>query len=293
MGFGLRQRGFSLVELMVALLVGLMVVGALLSTFFATMVGNRHGQALAQVTEDANIALNMLRSQISQVGYGMPTGVDGAGKFVKHYVGVGLVGCDTAFSDLSKDIGNLACPAGTGADSIALAYEADDRNSVMSTAPAAPLDCLGNKLTPIGTGTSAYYLNYSRFFLDTPSGATRKALYCRGPGNTGAQALVENIENMQVLYGVSNNIGGTPAQVDYYANATTLATTAEFAKVASVRVCLVVASTDAVMDKDPTTAKWPQYRDCTNTLVQPADGRMYRAFTTTIVLQNRLGVLSS
>ena len=109
-----QQAGFSLIELMVAMLVGMMVVGALISTFLATSVSNRHGQALAQLTEDATIALNMLRSQVSQVGYGDPNGVDGTGKFTRRYGGVGVTGCDTAFADLSKDIGRAHLRSGGG-----------------------------------------------------------------------------------------------------------------------------------------------------------------------------------
>ena len=277
------QTGFSLVELMVAMVVGLMVIGALLSTFYVTSVTGRHGQALSQMTEDASVAMNMLRSQLSQVGYSRPVGL-GANKFVPAYTGAGMNGCDSSFTDTGVAIAALACEDSSDdddlQDSIAVAYEADARNSVVSG--GVPLDCLGNALT-IVAGANPYYQAYNRFYLDTPDGATRRALYCRGPGNNSAQALVENIEDMQIRYGVTNKFDVTPVQVARYASASSLAN--NFANVVSVRVCLVVASTNEVLDA-PTS-----YVNCQQQVKAPADRRMYRAFTSTVVLQNRLGVL--
>lgn len=284
------QGGFSLVELMVALLVGLMVVGALLSTYYATTVSNRHAQAMAQITEDASIAFNMLRSSLSQVGYSQPTGYNtGTNKFIKRYAGVGLFGCDDTFADTSLAIESLTCTTTTGAtslrDAIAVAYEADVFNSVKSG--TSPMDCLGNTWTAETGGT--WWKAYHRYYVDKPSGATKRSLYCRGPGNATAQALVENIEDMQITYGVATTLTTKPIQISYYASAYEL-TAADFANVASVRVCLLVASTAAVMDKTA-AGTWPQYRNCQQGLSTPSDGRMYRAFTSTIVLQNRLGVM--
>lgn len=295
------QRGFSLVELMVALLVGLVVVGALLSTLLATSVSSRHGQALTQMSQDASTALGILREQMVQVGYGRPTGVNGAGKFVKAYPGgvagftggAGLVGCDAAFVDASlATIDALTC-SGAGGPAIAVAYEADASGSVVSAA-GVPLDCLGNGVPQQNIGLpGAYYLAFNKFYLDTPKGAAHKALYCYGIGSPAAQALVENVENMQIMYGVTTNPGAAPVQVNYYVPAATLngggaPLTKNYSNVVSVRLCVLVGSTEAVVDKDPTSGKWPQYRDCDGTLKDPADGRMYRAFTSTVVLQNML-----
>ena len=59
-----------------------------------------------------------------------------------------------------------------------------------------------------------------------------------------------------------------------------------WAKVATVRVCLIVRSeTPVAADTDSA-----RYYDCTGTLVTtPPDLRLRRAYTTTIVLRNRIG----
>lgn len=286
-------RGFSLVELMVAIAVGLMVVGALLSAYYATTVSHRQGQALTQMSDDAHAALSLLRVNLVQVGYGRPTGVDAAtGKFAKSYPGTGagtpgLVGCDSAFVDPGQPISSLTC-SGAGRDAVAVAYEVDGDNDLVSAA-GVPLDCLGNGLAPTGP----YYLDYNVFYLDKPAGATHTALFCKGAGAAAAQTLVENIEDLQIQYGVAADVApvGQPGQAAYYATATAIRASGitSFDAVVSVRLCVVVASANAVMER--VAGAWPSYRDCSGAARVPADGRMYRAFMSTVVLQNRLGVL--
>ena len=275
-------RGFSLIELMVALLVGMLVVGALMAGYYAVTVSNRNGQARAQVTEDASIALNMLRTHLVEAGYSRVVSV-GATKFVQAYTGRAVFGCDGAFVDPSLDIGALTCAGTSGSDSLAVAYEADSTskgNSLLSG--GVPLDCLGNTLSVIAGPSGNYYLNYSRFYLATSGVSTHLALYCRGPGNNTGQALVENIEDLQIKYGTTTaaGISAKPVPVVEYVDAKDVA---DWALVVTVRVCVVAASTNEVMDD-----KTP-YIDCQGNKVTPSDKRMYRAFTSTVVLHNRLG----
>lgn len=294
-----RQRGFSLVELMVALVVGLAVVAALLATLSATSTSSKHSQAMAQMSQDASTALNMLREQLAHVGYSHVVNVDAKGKFVKAYPGgvagytsgPGLMGCSSAFTDAgAANIDALGC-SGAGEDAIAVAYEADDKNDV-SSAAGVPLDCLGNELAKVGPPANQFYLADNRFYLATPDGATHPALYCRGNGGKGStQALVENIEEMRIRYGVAANPGVNPIQVGYYAKASSLnpgaaPLTPAYANVVSVRVCVLVVSADKVMEKVGTA--YPEYRDCDDVKQKSNDAYMRRAFTSTVVLQNTL-----
>jgi type IV pilus assembly protein PilW len=281
-----RVRGFSLVELMVALAVGLVVVAALMYTLFAASISGQHGKALVQMSEDASVALSMLREQLSQVGYSQATGVNGAGKFVKAFTAGGVVGCDTPFGNpaAAVSLANLTCAAAGSGAAIAMAYEADASNSVVSG--GVPLDCLGNKM-PAPVGPVTYYQAFNLFYLKNGS------LYCQGNGGGGEQALVENIQDMKIWYGITNDPTVVPVQVGYYAQAAAInpaaaPLTPAYANAVTVRVCVVVRSSVAVAEK--INGNWPQYLDCNNVLQQPADGRLYRAFTSTVVLQNMLAL---
>jgi type IV pilus assembly protein PilW len=280
---GHRQAGFSLIELLIAMVIGLIVIGAVLASYLGSRLSSRQGHALTQITEDAAIAFNVLRSGISMVGYGAPTGVGPDGRFTKAYTGQGLFGCDAAFADPSKPMAALACEAAGAADAIAVAYEADAWNSVVNNdVERVPLDCLGNTLTK---AANPDYLNYSRFYVDNGQ------LFCRGPGNHAAAALVDNVVDMQVMYGVANRVDGSPDTygVARYADATAMGgqvDVADWRNVVAVRICLVLRSADNVLD-DPMP-----YQGCRGAVdAKPGDRHLYRAFTTTIVLQNRLGAV--
>ncbi|MBN8486857.1 MAG: PilW family protein [Burkholderiales bacterium] len=280
------QTGFTLVELMVALVVGMMVIAALLAGYFAISVSNRHTRAMTQMSEDAGAALSVLRSHLAQAGYSRPVSGDSNG-FQRAWLqsqSTFVRGCDSGFTDPTKAIGLLACEDSSGNDAlhdaVSVAYEADTSNSI--TSGGVPLDCLGNALTLVG-GANSYYLNTSTFYLDDGVG-NRRALFCRGSGGGTAQALVENVEDLQILYGVraTSDPPGTPVRVAFYGKASK---PVAWANVVSVRLCVVVASSDEVMDDAA------PYYDCSDTEVVPNDKRMYRAFRSTVLLHNRLGAL--
>lgn len=267
------QRGFSLIELLISMVIGLVVIGAMMAAYLGTGVSSRNTRALAQITEDASVALNVLRSQIGMTGYANPVGFDAAGKFTVAgpLVGASLVGCNADFSDLDQPIGTLACGDDETADAIAVVYQADERNSVVG-AGGDPLDCLGNGI-PADAGV---WVAYSRFYV------TGGQLMCHGPGANESQALVDNVETMQITYGVSGGAGSDqPNQVVRYEDASTMSAD-DFANTMSVRVCVLIRSADEVMDQETS------YVNCAGDETDPGNKRMYRAFTSTIVLQNRL-----
>jgi len=265
----LHQRGFSLIELMISMVIGLVVVGAVFAAYLGTSTSSSSSRAVAQMTEDASLAMNVLRSQIAMAGFSAPTGIDGSGKFTKNYTGMAVNGCSSEFADTTVGIDALTC-SGAGSDSIAVEFEADARNSVVSSS-GAPLDCLGNGITIAGS----YYLSYSRFYINGGK------LYCRGSGSNTADALIDNIDSMVIQYGVAN--AATPNQVSYYSRASGM-NASEFNLAISARVCLIVKSEREVAD----TAV--QYYDCDGTEQTAPDRRLYKAFTSTITLQNRMGL---
>ncbi len=275
----LRSAGFSLVELMIAMVIGFVVVGAVFSAYLNAGSSGRSGRALSQMTEDASLAFNVLRSGLNMVGYSAPTDVKD-GKFVKAYNGLGLFGCDTAFTDTSKSIDQLTCDAKGTSDTIAVVYQADEHNSVVSGAD--PLDCLGNAIKAIPG--PAPYLNYSRYYVQN------NQLFCLGPGNDKAQALVDNVADLQFMYGVSNPTPGKPETyrvIRYSAAADMgLPNAVDWANTMSIRVCLVVRSADAVLSEAM------GYQGCSGAVpATPGDLHMYRMFTSTVVLQNRVGAV--
>jgi type IV pilus assembly protein PilW len=216
-------------------------------------------------------------------------------------------GCDSNFVNLStaSDIDHLSCAAGSdgAADSIAISYEADRFNTVPVGVGSAglPTDCLGMALTtrtatlPASSGGAVansdvhFAVADNRFYIDTKSGTP--SLYCRGNGIASKpQALVDNIESLQFVYGLtalSSAVAGYLTANQMLANAALAllpTDAARWQKVVSVRICVVARSQNAVAPN----AQSAGYIRCDGSLeAAPPDLRLRHAYATTVVLRNR------
>ncbi len=63
-----RQSGLSLVEILIALSLGLVVLGAVVTMFFAQREAFRSNEALAQMQENARFALEMIARELREAG---------------------------------------------------------------------------------------------------------------------------------------------------------------------------------------------------------------------------------
>jgi len=289
------EAGFTLIEMMVALAIGLAVVGALIAAYLGSFASGRHSDAVIRITEDATLALNVMRQQVAQAGFSQPHGVGAGGGLVLHAFPA-ITGCEAAgFVDLQAGIassGNCQAvsPDSSAADTIEVAYEGSvlpgkSSNGILGGAGAQqPLDCLGNSFAKThddATGDD-YWLNDSKFYVAEGS------LYCHGPGSRAGAAIVQNVETLQVTYGMAAAPAGAPGagQIVYYDNAPPPGS-ALWADVVSVKLCVQVRSAARVLDKasSPTLGSWI---DCGNAQRASTDGYLRRTFTTTIVLQNKL-----
>lgn len=324
-----HPKGFSLIELLVSITIGLVILVAAMSAYLGTASASRNTEAQARMNEDGQVALNILAQQIRMAGnnpdqpnrielsrrnpvYGTTT-FPPAGPFItSNFI---VRGCDGAFTNITAtaavNIDSLTCTAGTSTqpDSIAISYEADQFNTVATTTDNRPTDCLGFGLNTVtaslprvvaGTVTTTvvpYWVADNRFYIGTSTGITTPSLYCKGNGGAGSpQPLVENVENMQFSYGtVSTTNTATTATVGGYLTAdevvteTTLAAlasdAARWAQVVTVRICVIIRSENTIAP-DAGSAR---YLDCTGALVTtPPDLRLRRAYSTTVVLRNRM-----
>jgi type IV pilus assembly protein PilW len=225
-------------------------------------------------------------------------------------------GCDLKFSDVTSAASTAALTCGhaagsAGPDSISIAYEADRYNTI-PTAAGVPTDCMGSAITPFTaaytksdgatTATATIYEAENRFYVGTSTAIVNPTLYCKG-SNTTAQPLIENIEDLQISYGTINPTGSpvylsvsptiSRTQVVGYLSAyevdtdntalTGLSASARWNAVKTVRICVVARSENPVLD----TIESAKYLNCAGTLTTPADKRLRRAYTTTVILRNQ------
>lgn len=316
-----HAKGFSLIELMVSLVIGLIITIAAVSAYLGSAGAGRVAEAQSRMNEDAQAALNILTQQLRMAGnnpvqanrvpasshnpvYGTTTFSISPGTFITSYFIIR--GCDGKFSNITTtNLDALTCAGGTTTlpDSIAVNYEADKFNTVPTTT-GTPTDCLGNGLatitatfpatTPTSATSGTYTVADNRFYIGTSTAIVSPSLYCKGIGNINPQPLVENIEDMQLTYGtVSTATTSTTATVAGYLRADEVAglvTTptnddpTRWGKVLTVRICILVRSENPVAP-DANSAR---YDDCLgNRNVAAPDLRLRRAYSTTVVLRNR------
>ena len=335
-----RARGFSLIELMVSLTIGLVIAIAAFSAYLGASSSSKMTDAQSRMNEDGQAALAILAQQLRMTGnnprqgnrldpYGRNpvytdqqplthTFVLGTATTFAFTLSTGtytlanirIHGCDGTFANVTSTTATIdslnrsTCVTGTSttpADSIAVNFEADPYNTI-PTSGGLPTDCLGNGLTPISatlpivtttappTSTITYYMAENRFYIGTSAAILSPSLYCKGNGGSGTQQpLVENIEDMQFLYGtvVSNAV---PAPSD---TATTIAPVAgylradqvtDWNKVTAVRICVIVRSESPVVSETGST----NYYKCDGTLDSTkTDRRLRHAYSTTVSLRNR------
>jgi type IV pilus assembly protein PilW len=282
------QSGFTLVEVMVSLALGLVVVGALLTAWMASSQSGRHTDALVQMTEDATLALGVMRQQAAQAGFSAAHGTAGTGPLLHAFPPV--LGCAGAgFGDLQAGVlAPVGCASAAGADApdaIEIAYEASmpgasASNGILGGSTGdQPLDCLGNSFPVTHDGANGdYYLQDSKFYVSGGS------LYCHGPGNAAGAAVVQNVETLKVRYGLSLLAGS--AQIAYYDAAPAIGSPL-WANVVAVSLCVQVRSAARVL-ADAARPTLGNYVDCAGVRRPSTDGYLHRSFATTIVLQNRL-----
>lgn len=276
-----RQGGLSLVEVMVSLVIGIFVVGAVLMNFIGSGTTGRQQGSLSQLSEDAHVAFSMLARDLQMAGYSDPTGVAVVGSattasFGRNYSGLPVFGCIRHFTDPAAATGAVACASSgsTATHSIEVNYEATPVNS-LQTSGGVPTDCMGNALTISGT----FYVASNRYYVTTTAATSRPELVCSSAGQTG-QAVVENVQSMVLWYGLAETADSRRAVRYVKANNVT-----DWGTVVSVRVCLLMRSADAVLGSED----YATYTDCDGASVTPTDRRIYRAFFSTVALRNRAG----
>lgn len=252
-------RGFSLIELLVSIAIGLIIMIASMSAYLGSSTAGKVSEAQSRMNEDAQAALGILTQHIRMAGNNpdQPNRVDNLNPSLSSIrnpvYGVttfatgtyttsnfSIRGCDSNFTNTNAagvTLDTLTCVAGatsTTADSIAISYEADPFNTERTTTGFAT-DCLGSALPIIntilptvvaGTSTNAavtYTVADNRFYIGTSTDIIVPTLYCKGNSSV-AQPLVENVEDMQFSYGtVSTATTATTANVAGYLPAASVA----------------------------------------------------------------------
>ncbi|MCX8521355.1 MAG: PilW family protein [Rhodoferax sp.] len=303
------QKGFTLIELMVSLAIGLVVSLAAVTAYSTAQRAGAISEVQSRMNEDAQMALSILAQHARLAGSNparpdrlTPPASNLRNTLANPYM---VRGCNTTFSNIkaATSAALLTCfhiANSTKSNSLSLGYEADSLNTI-TTATGVPTDCMGSALAARSatiikadgsTTTIAVYEAENRFYIGTSANNANPTLYCKGNA-TSAQPLVENTEDLQITYGVFNPAAATKEIVGYLdayqlendtSALTGLDQAARWRAVGAIRFCIVMRSAETV---SLGTGK-SQYVNCAGDLVTSPDLRLRRAYGITIALRNNL-----
>lgn len=275
-----RPHGFSLIELMVAMTIGMILTLLIGQIFINSKQVFSSTDNLGRLQENARFALGLLTRELRSSTYKSDPRAPRATVFP----------IGTAPSLMSIDGGT------TVPDTLMVAFQGSGNGT--GTADGTVQDCVGARVD-----SGALVVN-TFFIQNDAANANEPTLYCSTaaptsitptsvPAFTKAACvaatcfpLIPGVENMQILYGEDTS-GPPPAtlspdgSIDRWVTA---ANVSNWDNVLSVRISLLLRTPDRIADTT-NTATYPM--SGTSVSAPGTDTRLRRVFTTVVNLRNR------
>ncbi|WP_396269780.1 PilW family protein [Ideonella sp.] len=313
------SRGMTLVELMVAMLLGLLLAGAALSTFLASSQLARSMRGAATVSDGGQSFTSYIAQQIRAAGHvdlmerdgqwsvltsadgqvGAPNSGDGsllaldsAGNFPGLY---SIKGCSGAFKTPTTLLDFACAPdVNSTVSSLTVAYQvlstpegwvAPSLAETFNANRGFQTDCggRGTRTGQSATANPAGDLVINRYYLDT----AERRLMCIGNGDPSrAVQVAADIEQFQVLYATSQASSTSASAISRFVLASEVNSMVNgWASVVAVQVCVL-----AVGEPGSSAAGSAGTNvfnvDCSGNAANANDGRIRRAHRTTINLRS-------
>jgi type IV pilus assembly protein PilW len=355
-----RQRGLTLTELMISVVIGLLVVSALIVVYLGSRAAYRSSESLARVQETGRFAVDFIVQDSRMSSYmgcrsrnlliDDETLINITANPVANFSGAadGAIGFEngtgwtnpTAITRVAGDV--LTLRRGTGlnvgilsnsnpvARTVTLRHNAiglsNNDLAVLTNCERALVFRVTNSPALTGIGDYPTVLEYKatgagangtagndtrevptfnlgsraevlRFveisYFIGQNAAGRPGLYRAAGG--AVEELVENVEDMDIVYGVDTTLPDRDGIVDAHLRADQI-TAANWSRVVSARISLLVVGPEERLTTARQTYAFGESGGIAgtdgdglpNTFQAPADGRLRHVFTTTISLRNRV-----
>ncbi len=290
-----HQQGLSLIELLISMMIGIFLVGGLVTTFVSTKGADKTRQIFSEMDASAQTAINVLRQAITHASYPSINNIELEKPFVtKDDFPTGSSG--------NTELANPNCSDGNARDILAVKYKyrtkdighgKRDRLTIVSlvdnpadTDALVYYDCTGGGMTANAHDIACSTDNmpnkreakiFSTFRVNNNAGIP--TLYCDG-SRGGGQPIADNVYAIQYLYGVRQDTGTT-----IYKRANAVESDDQWELVNSVQIGLLMRSEQQeVLDASgPASYK---LLDETISISAAQRKRLYRIYTTTVNLEN-------
>ena len=204
----LLQRGRTLIELIIAMAIGLVIVAGVASLYMSSSGLSRTANQIGTVEQTGQLALFFIGDSIKKAGYGEIMGSDFAGQNQTLFDGAHVRGCTAQrFTNAFAAPPDLSCSGAFTGDALYVRFQARPLVAAMSAAEADRItvtDCLAQAapdemidptvLRP-GAGVTRRMVT-NMFFYD----AAARTLNCRGNGGGAAQVILRDVMDFRVFY---------------------------------------------------------------------------------------------
>ncbi|HWM42572.1 MAG TPA: PilW family protein [Burkholderiales bacterium] len=250
-------RGFTLVEMMVALALGSLLAIVVAQLFANTRTTNRATEDAARVQESMRYAAEVIGRTVRIAGYKSDPRADSA----------------VIFPAAARALDGTN---GTGTDSDTLIVRYQGAGAVTGTADNTILDCLGAAVAPDYAGIAKAYNKFS-----VATGANgRNALFCStDPAVNPGTELVSGVEAMQVIFGEDTTTAPGDGTADRFVP---VGSVTNLDNVVAVRVYLLLSGSESVR-LDTAAANYT----VGGVAYSYSDAKVRRIVTYTVVLRNR------
>ncbi|MEJ2399462.1 MAG: PilW family protein [Gammaproteobacteria bacterium] len=317
-GHTIREQGFTLVELMIAIAISAILLLGVVQVFVISRHSYHLDNGLAHAQENARFAVHTMSEDIRMAGY-IGCRAANVANILKNNTNY-LYDFDTPYQitqvngsgALASSSFQLSTTAGLSQFDIVMVSDCNQasifqitntkpstNNTVVhQTGTGTPGNCTNNMGSPVPTtgctntsGTNYAYglsagmlkLVATAYYIGKSTSGTGNALYrlSMDKGKAGnPEELAEGVEDMQILYGVDTNGDGLANQ--YITADKVSAITDGFKKVVSVRLGLLVDTTTDVL-KAATTKTF----NLPGKTITDTDKKLHFPIVTTIKLRNR------
>lgn len=297
-------RGFTLIEMMVALIITLLVLVATVSFYLMTRSTYTTIDDSSNLEERGQFALGVITRALRQTSFAAPS-LTGVGVFQPSpsdpptVSGVDNCSAPPAGESLSA-CGSTPTPV-NASDAIELRFYGSGTASDPTIPDNSMVDCSGQGVaSPTSIGTAGTERGLSIFFVQTINGVPSLMCKTRKRDASGkelnntttetdynTQALVPGVETLQFLYGVSNDNDAIP---NVYKRASDM-TASDWQNVYAVKIAMVIRADNASADVSavaPTFQLFGSQYTNTDGSYKPTQnlGSARKLFTTTVQTRN-------
>lgn len=266
-----KQQGLSIVELLVAVVIGMLLLTGVIQVFFASKQTYASNEAASRLQENGRFALEFIAQSARHAGYVEPANTT-AGKPAPVAI-PGATTCNTPQVCSSDGAGNAS-------DTIGFVFQPRLLEGNVRR------DCLGSV---VGDASNTDLIINQFVLIPAANAADHPALGCRSwnindnawvTGATPAP-LIEGIDALQIQYGLSANSSDLNS-ANQYVSAERVTALNKWNDVAAIRIAVLANSVERT--SPPTPARAYVLLDAAPIVID--DGRARQVFTTTIKLRN-------